>query len=289
MTAIYRRELGSYYRSIIGYVLSAIVLASIGYGVATANLNSGSANFEYVLNNIIMVIILMVVIPVLTMRIIAEERRQRTDQLLYSLPTTMTKVVLGKYLAAVTVLALPLAVVAVYPLILGTFGRINYGIAYGNLLAFFLLCCALVSMGLFASSLTESQILAAVLCFFVLFVNFMMPMLAAAVPKDALTALVALVLCLLLLGLILWLLTRNTVISITFTAVCEAALLVFYLLSKDSFAGLFTRVIDALSLFSRLDSFYFGVFDLVNVVYYLVVSAVFIFLTVQVMEKRRWS
>ena len=141
MTAIYQRELRSYFHGMTGYVFIAFLLVFAGIYTMFYNLSSGYPNFEYVLQA--MTIIFLIAIPVLTMRVIAEERRQKTDQLLYTLPLGMTRVVLGKYLAMVTVVAVPCVVMAFYPLLLSTFGTVSFPTAYGALLGFFLLSAAL--------------------------------------------------------------------------------------------------------------------------------------------------
>ena len=124
MTAIYRRELNSYFKGLTGYVFAAFMLLFIGIYCAIINLKSGYASFGYVLNNASFIYI--IIIPILTMRSVAEERRQRTDQLLYALPISMAKIVMGKFLAMLTVLAVPLAVICVYPIALSGFGTVNY-------------------------------------------------------------------------------------------------------------------------------------------------------------------
>ena len=131
MTAIYQRELRSYFHGMTGYVFIAFLLVFAGIYTMFYNLSSGYPNFEYVLQA--MTIIFLIAIPVLTMRVIAEERRQKTDQLLYTLPLGMTRVVLGKYLAMVTVVAVPCVVIAFYPLLLSTFGTVSFPTAYGAL------------------------------------------------------------------------------------------------------------------------------------------------------------
>lgn len=141
MTAIYQRELRSYFHGMTGYVFIAFLLVFAGIYTMFYNLSSGYPNFEYVLQA--MAIIFLIAIPVLTMRVIAEERRQKTDQLLYTLPLGMTRVVLGKYLAMVTVVAVPCVVMAFYPLLLSTFGTVSFPTTYGALLGFFLLSAAL--------------------------------------------------------------------------------------------------------------------------------------------------
>jgi ABC-2 type transport system permease protein len=287
MTAIYRRELGSYFNGLAGFIFAFVVLLLGGFFVMVLNIQSGSASFVNSIYNCS--IILMIATPFLTMRVIAEERRQKTDQLLYSLPTTMTRVVLGKFLALATVLAVPIAVMAVYPLILNAYGSVNLSMSYGNLLAFFLMGAALISVGMFISSLTDNLVVAAGISVVVLIGDYFLPALNSKVSSGALSSFAALAVMIVILGLIMWLLTRNTVASVGVTLVLEAALTLLYTFGNGGFSGLFAKVLSALCIFDRMNQFSSGVFDIAGIVYFLAVIAVFLFLTVQAMEKRRWS
>lgn len=154
MTAVYRRELRSYFSSMIGYVFIAVVVFFIGIYFMANNLFYGDPRFSLTLTNVM--VVFLVAIPVLTMKSMAEERRSRTDQLLLTAPVSLTAVVLGKYLAMVTVLAVPLALSCLCPLIIAANGEACLASDYATILAFFLMGCVFVAVGLFISALTES-------------------------------------------------------------------------------------------------------------------------------------
>ena len=147
MTTIYRRELRSYFTNMHGYVFGAFLLLFTGIFCYAANLKGGYSQLEYALGNASF--IFMLIVPVVTMKCIAEEKHQRTDQLLYSLPITSGDVVLGKFFALYTVFAIPMAIMCAYPLILGMFGEVNFAATYSCIFGFFLLGGALLSLGLF--------------------------------------------------------------------------------------------------------------------------------------------
>ncbi|MEA5040124.1 MAG: ABC transporter permease subunit [Clostridiaceae bacterium] len=287
MKAIFRRELNSYFKGLTGYIFAAFSLLFAGIYTMAINLKGGYANFEYVLSN--MAFVFLIIIPILTMRVLAEEKRQKTDQLLYALPLGMGRVVLGKYFAMLPVIAAPLCVMALYPLLLGTFGDVSYLLCYGTLLAFFLLGAALAAIGMFISSLTESQVASAGLCFAAMLLLYFMSDLSGYVSQEGAGSYIALALMILAVGVVLWLLTKNSVFSAGLTLLGEGGLLLGYKLSSDAFAGLFPQFMKALSPFERFSGFVDGTFDLTGVVYFLSVIGVFLFLTVQSMEKRRWS
>ena len=170
MKAIYKNELRSYFTSMTGYVFVGFMLLFAGIYTLALCLRSGFPSFEYVLAN--MSFVFFIIVPVITMKVLSEEKRQKTDQLLYSLPITTTDVVLGKYFALLTVLAVPLLIMAFYPLILSLYGNVYLLTAYGALLGFFFMGAAFLAIGLFISSVTESQMIAAGLCFVVLLLNY---------------------------------------------------------------------------------------------------------------------
>lgn len=287
MKAIYKHELASCFTNMTIYVFSAFLLLFTGIYVLIYNLNGMMPNFEYVLEGISFVF--MITVPILTMRSLAEERRQRTDQLLYSLPLSMTEVVLGKFFALLTASALPILIMAVYPLILCLFGNVWLPAAYGNLLAFFLLGAALIAIGVFVSSITENQAIAAGLCFIVMLINYFMTPLAEYIPNSAVASLLAFTALVVVIGVIVWAMMKSGIAALLVAFVLQAALLIWYILDTTAFEGMFAGIISKLSLYDRFYNFVDGVFDLRTVVYYITVIAIFIFLSVQSLEKRRWS
>lgn len=287
MSAVYKHEVSSYFTNLTGWVFGAFVLLFAGIYMMAYNLRGGYTNFEYVLGG--MSFVFLVTVPILTMKIIAEEKRQRTDQLLYSLPISMTKVVLGKYLALLTVFALPVLVICFYPLLLMAFGNVWLPAAYSAILGFYLLGAALIAIGMFISSITESQAVAAGLCFIVMLLNYFITSLASYASSSASGSLAAFTVLVLLIGALFKLMTRSGFASIVLMAILEGALLVSFIVDSSAFEGLFPAVMEQLSLFDRFYGFIEGVFDLRSVVYLISVAAVFVFLSVQSLEKRRWS
>lgn len=182
MLAIYKKELQSYFHSFIGCLFVGVSLFFIGLYYFVYCLLYGYPYFSYVINGVI--VLFMLTVPVLTMRIMAEERRSKTDQLILTAPVTVSQIVLGKFLALLTILAVPTAVSAVYPLILRRFGSVPMGESYLALLAFFLYGAVCIAIGLLISSLTESQVIAAVLSFVLLFLGYMMPSICSLISSS---------------------------------------------------------------------------------------------------------
>ncbi len=287
MTAVFKRELGSYYKGVLGYLLAAFLLVFAGIYCMAYNLSGYYANFEYVLSAI--AFIYLIAVPIISMRSLAEEKRQKTDQLLYSLPIRLSDVVLGKYLAMLCVLAVPTLIMAFYPLILSQFGTVSFQTAYGALLAFFLLGACLLSIGLFISSVTESQVAAAVITLVTMLLLYFMSSLSGFVSSDASASLTAMSVMMLIFAAILYMLTKNPIIAVLVAAAAVGGLQIWYHIDSSAFSGLFGDMMNAISVFDRFDTFVDGVFDLKAIMYYLSISAVMLFMTVQVMEKRRWA
>lgn len=287
MGAIFRHELRNYFHSLTAYVFGAFLLAVIGIGAMFYNLEAAVSNFEFVLS--FASIIFVVIVPILTMRTLAEERRQRTDQLLYSLPITTTQVVLGKYLALLVVYLIPLAVISLYPLLFSQFGDVYLPTSYGSLFAFFLMGAALLAVGMFLSSLTDNQGFAAGIGIAAILLNYYSVSLAEYTSSTAMGSLIALYVIALLLGVVIHNLTRNENLAYGVTLVLIAALSVAYFVNSSAFEGPLPDIMTKLSLFRQFNSFVNGAFDLTAIVYYVSVMGFFLFLTVQSLEKRRYN
>ncbi len=287
MLAIYKRELKSYFTGMMGYVFIGFVLLFIGIYTSALNLKYGYPGFEYVISS--STFMFLIAIPVLTMRVFAEERRQGTDQLLYSLPISVMDTVLGKYLAMVTLLAIPIAITAFYPLLIGSFGMVNYATAYSSLAAFFLLGCALIAIGMFMSSITENQIIAAVMCLGTLILCYLMTALSSLMTSTALASTISLMIVALLVSLVVRLLTKSWTAAGLTAVITFIPLAILYLITPTTMEGAFTNALGALAIFDRMSNFTSGIFDITGLVYFISVAALFCFFTVQAVEKRRWS
>ena len=287
MGAIFRHELRNYFHSLTAYVFGAFLLAVVGLGSVLYNLQAAVSNFEFVLS--FASIIFVVIVPILTMRTLVEERRQRTDQLLYSLPITTTQVVLGKYLALLVVYLIPLAVISLYPLLFSQFGDVYLPTSYGSLFAFFMMGAALLAVGMFLSSLTDNQGFAAGIGIAAILLNYYSVSLAEYTSSTAMGSLIALYVIALLLGVVIRGLTRNENLAYGVTFALIAALSVAYFVNSTAFEGLLPDIMTKLSLFRQFNSFVNGAFDLTAIVYYVSVMGFFLFLSVQSMEKRRYN
>lgn len=287
MIAVLKHELSIYFRSLTAYVFGAFLLVFVGIGAMFYNIQKAVANFEYVLSFVSLVFV--VIVPILTMRVIAEERKQKTDQLLYSLPITTFQVVIGKFLALLVVYLIPLCIISMYPLVFAQYGDVYLLTSYGSIFAFFMMGAALLAVGTFISSLTDNQGFAAGIGVAVILFNYYSVTLAEHISSTAVGSVIALWVLFILLGLIIHHLTRNENLAYAVSLLLMAITCIVYYIDKTKFEGLLPDIMTKLSLFERFNTFVNGVFDLSAIFYYITVIVFFLFLTVQSLEKRRYN
>lgn len=236
MIAIWKREWKSYFQNVTGWLFISALLALFGLYFYNTNLRAGYPYLYYSLSNV--TILFLIAVPVLTMRSFAEERKNKTDQLVLTAPVSVGSLVFGKYFALVSVFSVDVAIYALAPLVLSSYGTVPMGESYVALLGFWLFGCACIAVGMFLSSLTESQVIAAVLSVAVLFVCYMMQGITGLISADG-----------------NWL----------------------------------TLVLGCFDLYSPFAGFCAGSLKITGLVYYLSVILLMNFLTVQSIQKRRWS
>ena len=251
------------------------------------NIQAAVSNFEFVLS--FCSIVLAVIVPILTMRVIEEERRQKTDQLLYSLPITTVQVIVGKYLALLVVYLIPLCIISFYPLIFAQFGEVYLATSYGSIFAFFMMGAALIALGIFLSSLTDNQGFAAGIGIAVILLNYYSVRLSEHVSSTAMGTVIAFGVLILALGAVIWYLTKNENLAYGCCFALADVLILVNVLDGAALEGLLPDLMEKLSLFARLDTFVNGAFDLTAIVYDMSVIAFFLFLSVQSLEKRRYN
>lgn len=288
MSAIYKRELRSYFTSMIGCVFVAFLVIIGGVYFMVYNLNSGYPYFSYALSGVIFM--LLFAVPVLSMKCFAEEQKNKTDQLLLTSPISLPQIILGKYLAMISVLAIPTFIYCLFPLIIKFQGTAHLRVDYSSILAFFLLGCVYIAIGMFLSSLTESPIIAAISTCGTLVFLYMLDSLLTYIPTSAISGLIIVSILFLLIGLIIYHMTKNQVIAGTVCGLGIIASVITYLIKSTLFENL---IHDMLSHLILTDVFYNfaqnSLFDIGGLLFYLSIVFLFIFLTIQTFQKRRWS
>lgn len=287
MIAVLKHELRIYFHSLTTYVFGAFLLAFVGIGAMMYNIQAAVSNFEYVLYFGCFVFI--VIVPILTMRVIAEERKQKTDQLLYSLPITTTQVIVGKYLALLTVYLVPMCFICMYPLIFSKYGDVYLLTSYGSILAFFIMGAALIALGVFISSLTDNQGFAAGIGIAAIILNYYSVRLSEYVSSTSGGSAVAICVLIIILGVVIRHLTKNERFAYIICLALIAGVIITYRIDATKFEGLLPGIMSKLSLFERFYGFVSGIFDMTAIVYYITIVVFFLFLSVQSLEKRRYN
>lgn len=287
MTAIFKKEFKGYLTSMIGYVFIFFILLLEGIYFTAYNIQQSYPIFGITLNAITFIFLLLV--PVLTMKVVAEERKQKTDQLLLTAPVSVGKIIMGKYLALLAVFLIPVAIICTYPLILGKYGTISYAMAYTSILGFVLLGAAQIAVGVFLSSITENPVIAAVMTFIVLFVCYMITGIATLVPETSGSSLAIYMLLTAALAMIIYHMIKNLWIAGGIGIAGEAALLIAYFVNPTLFESGIQKFLGIFDITSHFDNFTNGILDLNGVVYFLSVIIVFVFLSIQTITKRRWN
>lgn len=287
MLAIYKKELRAYFNSIIGWMFLSFFLVFIGIYFFVYNLYYGYTEIGYALSSVTLIYILL--IPMVTMRIMAEENKQKTDQLLLTSPVSVEKIILGKYFSMISLLGIVMLVCCTYPLILSVFGTVNFKMSYAAILGFFLLGCAYLAIGTFISAITESQAFAAIATFIVVLFTLLMDSIAELFSTSAQTAWFVFAFLLLLIAALTWMTMKNKIVTGAFLVVSQGALAAVYILKSTLLDGAIVNVFSWFSVVSRYDNFVDGVLDISSVVYYVSIVVLFIFLTIQAIKKRRWN
>ncbi len=288
MLAIYKRELKAYFHSMIGCVFVAFLVIFTGIYFMAYNLTAGYPYFSYTLSGSL--VVFLVGIPMITMRSFSEDRKTKTDQLLLTAPVSLTSVVLGKYLAMVTILAVPNLIFCLFPLIIEAQGTAYLLVDYSSIAVFFLLGCVYIAIGMFMSALTESQIIAFISTFGVLLLLYLWDGILSFLPSSAFSGMIGILLILTVLAAYIYQMTKNWVLSAGIEGVGIAAAVIVYIVNSGLYENILTKLLGKLALADIfMDITSSSIVDVSGIVLYLSIIAVFTFLTIQAIQKRRWS
>ena len=287
MLAIFKRELQSYFLTPIGYIYMGLFLLLTGIFYFFGNIFSQSSQYANFLGSVLLIFLFAV--PILTMRLLSEERKQKTDQLLLTSPVSITGIVLGKFLAALAVYCGTLLVTVLYAVVIAIFGDLQVWETVGSYIGFIFLGASYLSLGLFISSVTENQLTAALITFFTLMLIWLIDPISQVIPSDARTGIISAGVLLAAIVLFLFLNTKNWVIVAGAALLGGLAIGGFYLFKQDVFSGFIRKFLGWFSLNRRYEPFSMGLLKFDSLLYYASFSGLFLFLTIRLIEKRRWN
>ena len=286
MIAIYKKELRSYFTHMMGYTFLAVMVLAVGIWFSLGNARGMSANFHMALAQT--TIFFFILIPALTMRIFSEEARQKTDQLLFTSPLSVFQIVLGKFFAAFSLFLVASGITIIMPLMLNHHGELPVSQIVGSYIGFILLAACCIAVGVFISVLTDNQIIAAVITIVTLFFMYMMDTVALLMPTTNLSSLVFVILVVVAVIGLWFAATRNILATVVVAVLAAGVAVGLYLFNNFIYDGIIVRSLLWLSLFDRFSNFTIGRVDTADIVYYVSFCVMFIYFTINVIEKRRW-
>lgn len=287
MLSIFKKEMKNYFNTITGFGFLGFLVLITGYFFVSQNIVAASSNYNDTLAG--SMIMFLILVPVITMRLFAEEARQKTDQLLFSAPVKITDIVGGKFLAAVILYLIGIAITFVFPFMLSRFGDIDWGMTAVGFIGYFMMGTCLIGVGIFISVLTDNQIVAAAATFAAVFLLLMMDNIASSAPISVMSSLIFVIIAILAVALLVYNSTKNLAVAGIFALIGFVITGGLYLFNPNLFDGVIISVLGWFSVLNRFENFYMGIISISDVVYYITFSMVFLYLTVNVIEKRRWS
>ena len=287
MTAIYKRELKSLFSGMIAPIFLSVLLLFCGIYTVSGNFSSGDARFERVVPTV--AYILLIIVPILTMQSFAAEKSEKTDQALYTLPLSTSSVVLGKYLAMVSVLGCATLAMCIVPPLLSFYGTVYFPASYAAIFAFFILGCALIAIGMFISSLTESQVISAVISIGVFLFLSLISYISSLIPTTALASFIIILVFAVFIAIIVSIMTKNSVFATIVGAILCSGAIVVYFVKSELYEGLVPDLLVKIGIFDKMSNFFYGIFDLKALLFYLSAIFVFVFLTALSFDKKRWN
>lgn len=289
MLAVFKKELKTYFRSPLGYVFVGMMMLIMGFYYSYYTLYYQYADYYHVLNACTSLVLF--VIPILTMRILSEERKNRTDQILLTTPIKTSDVVLGKYLAAVVVFLIVIALSALQPIVTAIVfkGQMSFQMTVGGYLAFLMLGLAFIAIGMFISAMTENQLIAAVITIALFSALILTEGFYALVSTSRYVSLGVLLVVLAGVLFLVYVSIHDILVTVIVGIVGVLGLVVTFFIVPTAFDGLLGRILKSLSIFERYAAMFSGVFAATDVIFFVTVAAFFLFLTYQVIERRRWA
>jgi len=287
MFAVFIKEFKAYFLSPIGYLYMGFFLLLSGFFFTFGNMLAQSSQFTGFLGN--MLSIYLFIIPLLTMRLFSEEKRQKTDQLLLTSPVSITGIVCGKFLAAMAIYCGTLFFTVFYAVVIAVYGDLQGWETLGSYIGFIFLGASYISVGIFVSALTENQLSAAIVCFFILFFIWLIDPICRMVPSDIKSGIISAAVLAAALIVFIYFNTKNLFLVLGTALVCGLAIGGLYLFKQDIFYGFIRKFLGWFSLNGRYQYFSVGILKLDSLLYYASFSGLFLFLTVRLIEKRRWN
>ena len=286
MSAVFKKELRSYFSCMTGYVFLAFFVFITGLYFSHINIFNGSPDYNYTISGT--AIMFLITIPMITMRLFSEEAKNKTDQLLFTSPVSITKITLGKYFAALTLFLISMLLTAVFPVILSTRGVLPTAQILGTYLGYFLLGSCFISIGIFVSCLSENQIAVSIATFAIIFVFYILDALAVNFPSGKTSSTIFILCVIFFLCYVLYSRVKDFLLPLVVFLIGVTGLVLAYFYNLEIFDSAIYKTLSWFSLLAHFSNFENGILNLSDIIYYISFIILFLYITINTIEKRRW-
>ncbi len=295
MLAIYKKEMKQFFISMIGYAFIAFLLLVVGFCFYYVNVKNASPFVGYSFDVPYIPMIFLILVPVITMKLFADEKATKTDQILFTAPVTIADIVWGKFLAVATIFTIPVIIMCSFPLVLKDFASENIDFpminSYVAILGFWLMGLSYFAIGLYISSIVDNQVISAVVTFAVLFFSFVAQYFAEILPATEITGLAGVIIVIILIALVYFFLLRGLrstpFVTLIIVAVGITAAVIIYVINSSLYTNVLQNILYALSIDHNLDDYLLDYFDIPALLYNISIIGVALYLTTQSIQKRR--
>lgn len=286
MLAVLKKELLSYFNCLSGYVFLTFFIFISALYFSFINIFQALPDYQYVISNT--TIMFLIIIPLLTMKLYSEEAKNKTDQLLFTAPVSITKITLGKYFAAVILFLFALILTTIFPIVLSFYASLPVAQIFGTYLGYFLLGACFISVGIFISALSENQIAVSISTFAIIFLFYVLDSFALNLPTGKISSAIFILCLIILLSYLIYNRTKIFFVPLICFVIGLLSLIVAYFFDLNIFDSAIYKILSWFSLLSHFNNFGNGILNLSDIVYYVSFIILFLFLTVNTIEKRRW-
>lgn len=288
MFTIFPREVKSFFQTTIGYIFMAIYLLLFGVYFVYLNINP-TPNNAYTVTIENMVFIFVLLAPLLTMKSLSEERKNKTDQLLFTSPKSIMSIILGKYFAAVFLFFITLFITMIYPFLLSLFGNVHLPTIFTAYIGFFSMGCTFIALGIFISSLTENQMIAGIGTLGISMMIWLIDSISDKFPVDSFSGVVFAIIISLIICLSIQQLLKNIIITVFTVLVSTVTIIGLFIYRKTFFEGLIKKFSNWISIPKHSRDFYLGILNVSDLFYFISFIFIFLYLTIVIIERRRWA
>lgn len=287
MSAVFKKEFAGYFRAATGYIYFGVYILFSGICFWLINISNGITDYAGAMSNNVLVMLLLV--PVVTMRLFAEEARQKTDQLLFTSPIKPWKIVIGKFFAAYALYSAALIFTVIFPIIISFYGNVAVASVFSSYLGYWLLGACYISVGMFISSLTQSQVASAIISVITLLSFLLIDAMAASAPISRVASITFVVVLIAGFAVLMYFASKNILAAVISLLVLGASVVGAYFMKPTLFDGAIYKALTWVSINTRVYNFGNGILNLTDIVFFVTFSALFVVFTIIAVLRRRWK